>query len=313
MSEFLDVLLDSLIDTAKLLPVLFLVYYLIELLEYKNIFRFEKSKLLKGKASPAMGALFGSVPQCGFSVISSELYSKRKISIGALIAVFIATSDEALPLMISNYKAIPSLLLLLAVKIVLAIMIGYFTMFLYGKIFKNNQTLVHSIEHNKHDEHNEHHKEDEHHDETEEHIHACCHHDLQDEGFDWKHPLVHCLKILLYIFLFNVVFGTIVMFVGEDKLIGFLSSNNIFQPILAVIIGLIPNCVSSVILTELYLAGGLTFGSIVAGLSVNAGIGIIVLLKENKNKKENLFIILSLIIPSIIFGYILHFIPINLI
>ena len=136
MEEFLHVLLHSLVDTAKLLPVLFVVYFLIELLEYKNIFKFEKSKLLKGKSSPVMGALFGSVPQCGFSVISSELYSKRKISIGALIAVFVATSDEALPLMISNYKAIPSLLLLLAVKIVMAIIIGYFAMLLYSKVFK---------------------------------------------------------------------------------------------------------------------------------------------------------------------------------
>ena len=309
---FLHVILHSLEEAVKLLPILFLVYFLIELLEYKNIFKFENSKLLKGKASPAMGALFGSVPQCGFSVISSELYSKRKISIGALIAVFVATSDEALPLMLSNYKAIPSLLLLLAVKIVMAISIGYLAMFLYSKVFKfnNSKNNTPKIEEKHHDEHEDHDDEDEHHDE---HIHACCHHDLQDSLFDWKHPLVHCLKIILYIFIFNVIFGTIIELVGEDNLISFLGSNNLLQPLLAVIIGLIPNCVSSVILTELYLAGGLTFGSIVAGLSVNAGIGIIVLMKENKNKKENLFIILSLIIPSLIFGYLLHMLPINLI
>lgn len=312
MEMFLHVILHSLEEAVKLLPILFLVYFLIELLEYKNIFKFENSKLLKGKASPAMGALFGSVPQCGFSVISSELYSKRKISIGALIAVFVATSDEALPLMLSNYKAIPSLLLLLAVKIVMAISIGYLAMFLYSKVFKfnNSKNNTPKIEEKHHDEHEDHDDEDEHHDE---HIHACCHHDLQDSLFDWKHPLVHCLKIILYIFIFNVIFGTIVELVGEDNLISFLGSNNLLQPLLAVIIGLIPNCVSSVILTELYLAGGLTFGSIVAGLSVNAGIGIIVLMKENKNKKENLFIILSLIIPSLIFGYLLHMLPINLI
>lgn len=308
MEEFLHVLLHSLIDTAKLLPVLFVVYFLIELLEYKNIFKFEKSKLLKGKSSPVMGALFGSVPQCGFSVISSELYSKRKISIGALIAVFVATSDEALPLMISNYKAIPSLLLLLAVKIVMAIIIGYLAMLLYSKVFKFEKIENKSLENNK-----ENHSEKEQPDEHEEHLHACCHHDLQDEKFDWKHPLIHCLKITLYIFIFNVVFGMIVELVGEDNLISFLGTNHFLQPLLAVIIGLIPNCVSSVVITELYLAGGLTFGSIVAGLSVNAGIGLIVLFKENKNKKENLFIVLSLIIPSLVFGYLLHLLPINLI
>ena len=315
MEEFLHIILHSLEETVKILPILFLIYFLIELLEYKNVFKFENSKMLKGKAGPVMGALFGTVPQCGFSVISSELYSKRKISIGALIAVFVATSDEALPLMLSNYKAIPSLLLLIAVKIVMAIVIGYLAMFLYGKIFKfdkskNNTNKIEKNDIENHEHNDDHDDHDEHH---EEHIHACCHHDLQDNLFDWKHPLVHCLKITLYIFIFNVFFGTFVELVGKDNLITFLGINHILQPLLAVLIGLIPNCVSSVVLTELYLAGGLTFGSIVAGLSVNAGLGLIILMKDNKNKKENLFIILSLIIPSLIFGYILHILPINLI
>ena len=294
MEEFLHVILHALKDTAILLPILFIVYLLIELLEYKNAFKFEKSKLLKGKASPIMGAMFGSVPQCGFSVISAELFSERKISIGALIAVFIATSDEALPIMLSNYKAIPTLLCLIATKIIFSLLVGYLIMFIYGKIFKNQNNTIKT---EKHDEH----------------IHACCHHDLEDDKFDWKHPIVHCLKISLYILIINIIFGTIIMFVGEDNLVKFLNSSYIFQPLFAVLIGFIPNCVSSVIITELYLMGGLSFGSIVAGLSVNAGIGLIVLLKENKNHKENLFIILSLLISSLAVGYGLHFLPINLI
>ncbi|MBR3884993.1 MAG: arsenic efflux protein [Clostridia bacterium] len=307
MKEFLHVLLHSLVDTAKLLPILFVVYFLIEFLEYKNAFRFEKSKLLKGKASPAIGSLVGSIPQCGFSVISAELYSERKISVGALIAVFIATSDEALPIMISNYESIPALLCLLATKVVFGILVGYLTMFLYGKFFKNIKTEIHNKEEHLDDDH---HDDDEHHNE---HLHACCHHDLKENKFNWKHPLIHCLKIFIYIYIINVIFGTIIMFIGEDKLVSFLNSSSFFQPLLSIAIGLIPNCVSSVVITELYLMGGLSFGSIVAGLSVNAGLGLIVLLKENKNKKENLFIILSLIISSLIIGYGLHFIPINLI
>ena len=304
MKEFLHVLLHSLIDTAKLLPVLFVVYFLIEFLEYKNAFKFEKSKLLKGKASPAIGSLVGSVPQCGFSVISAELYSERKISVGALIAVFIATSDEALPIMISNYESIPALLCLLATKIVFGIVVGYITMFLYSKIFKTSHFEIHHDEHDEHDEKSEH----------SEHLHACCHHDLKDnKKFNWKHPLIHCLKIALYIYIINVIFGTIIMLVGEDNLVSFLNSSHFLQPLLAVLIGLIPNCVSSVVITELFLMGGLSFGSIVAGLSVNAGLGLVVLLKENKNKKENLFIILSLIISGLLIGYGLHFVPINLI
>lgn len=326
MEKFFDVLLDSLIDTAKLLPVLLVVYFLIELLEYKNVFKFEKSKLLTGNASPVMGALFGTVPQCGFSVISSELYAKQKLSIGALVAVYIATSDEALPIMLSNYKAIPSLLMLVAVKIVMAISIGYLTCFLYKRIFKvsSNKNLALNIEkseaHNKslhshdaNDNHDDHDDElDEHNeDENHNHIHACCHHDVETNKYNWKHPLVHSLKIALYIFVINVVVGTFVCLVGEENLANFLKSSYYFQPLLALMIGFIPNCASSVILTELYLMGNLSFGAIITGLSVNAGIGLIFLLKENKKPKENLFIILMLIIPSLIIGYALHFVPLD--
>lgn len=331
MESFLDVLLDSMLDTLKLLPFLVVVYFLIEYLEYKNIFKFENSKLLSGKYSPIMGALVGSVPQCGFSVVSSELYAKQKISVGALIAVYVATSDEALPIMLSNYKAIPSLLLLIATKIVMAIAIGYTSMFLYKKIFtkQNKKTIAlsnekietlsdtaqkngneHELTHTESHSHEDHeHNHTEHKDTEHSSIHACCHHDLESNKYNWKHPLVHCLKISLYIFIINLVMGTIVAIVGEESLTKFLKSSNAFQPLLALLIGLIPNCASSVILTELYLMGGLSFGAIVTGLSVNAGIGFIFLLKENKNKKENIFILSSLIISSLIFGYALHFIP----
>ena len=329
MEKFLHVLEHAAIDTAKLVPLLVLVYFLIEVLEYKNIFRFEKSKLLNGKASPAVGALFGSVPQCGFSVISSELYAQRKISVAALISVFVATSDEAIPLMIADYKSIPALIILILTKIVLAIAIGYLTFALHKIIFKNSiskdislnntseeitDSETNSDTHDEH-EHESHHDDEEstHGDEhdTEKHVHACCHHDLNDHKFDWKHPLVHSLKITLYIFIINLIFGLLVEYIGENKIMNFLSSSYALQPILALLIGLIPNCASSVVLTELYLMGGISFGAIVAGLSVNAGLGLLVLLKENKNKKENVFIILMLIIPSLIFGYALHFLPLN--
>ena len=130
-----------------------------------------------------------------------------------------------------------------------------------------------------------------------------------DNKFDYLHPIVHTLKITAYIFAFNVVMGTIIFFVGEENISAFLASSSVFQPLFAIIVGLIPNCVSSVILTELYMMGSISFGAIVAGLSVNAGLGIMVLLKENKNYKENLFIILTLIISSLAVGYGLHFIP----
>ncbi len=321
----LDVLLDALIDTAKLLPFLFVVYFLIEFLEYKKVLEFEHSTLLKGKASPVFGALCGSVPQCGFSVVSAELYSKQKISVAALIAVFIATSDEAFPIMISNYKSIPALLFLMLTKIIIAIITGYAAMFIFKKIFKDDKTAVSRVnidegaqtskkEKNiksslqvadeKTDE-----QADEH---TKTHLHACCHHDIEDQQhFNWKHPIIHSLKIALYIFIANILIGGIIALIGEDNISNFLSTSSAFQPIFALIVGIIPNCASSVLLTELYCQGIISFGSIVTGLCMNAGIGMLVLFRENKNIKQNLFIVLMLIISSLVFGYALHFIPMD--
>ena len=307
MEEFLHILLHSLIDTAKMIPLLFAIYLLIEFLEYKNVFKYQHSKMLKGKASPVMGALFGSIPQCGFSVVSSELYAERKISIGALIAVFVATSDEAIPIMLSNYKSIPALLVLILTKLFIAVLIGYLAMFLHEKFFEAKLQPKHNHEEHGHDHEEEHDHEHESHEE--EHAHACCHHDTNSSKFNWKHPIIHCVKITAYIFVINVLMGALVELVGERNLISFLTSSKYFQPIFAVVIGLIPNCASSVILTELYLLGGLTFGSIITGLSVNAGLGLLVLLRKNKNFKENLFIVFALIIPSLLIGYALHFVP----
>ena len=305
-----ETLLDALIDTLKVLPLLFIVYMLLEFLEYRGVMKFEHSKFLKGKASPVFGSLFGCVPQCGFSVISTDLYSEKKISIGALIAVYVATSDEAIPIMIAEVDAIPQMLLLIAVKIVMAIVIGYLAMFLYGKVFKNNENAVTvSAENLKSSEkvNTENHEHDELKTEEHKHIsHGCCKHDLEQQRFDWLHPILHCLKISAFILIVNIILGVAIYYITEERLIAFLEKSSAFQPLFAVIIGLIPNCVSSLVITELYLAGGLSFGSIVAGLSVNAGLGLVVLFKQNKNWKENLFIILMLIIPSLIIGYGIH-------
>ena len=329
--QYWDVILDALIDTAKLLPLLFIVYYIIELIEYKYALKFQNNKFLKGKASPVIGALLGCVPQCGFSVVTTDLYSRRSVSIGALIAVYIATSDEAIPLMISNPDSILWLLALIGIKIVLAILIGYLAMYLYKVIFKRKKEYVSPNNHNEKvveddHSHNENDKEDIHNEqtsgvvlegnvgeinaETQSDVHGgCCHHHVGKKTFDWLHPLLHCLKISAFILVINLLFGFITeLWIGEEALTNFLASSLHWQPVLAIIIGLIPNCVSSVVITELFLMGGLSFGSLVAGLMVNAGIGLIILLKQNKNWKENLFIFLMLIIPSLIAGYALNFI-----
>ncbi len=329
MHELWHVLEHALIDTLKISPILLLVYFLIEFLEYKQIMQFQHSKLLKGKSSPVFGSLFGSLPQCGFSVISTDLYTKGSISVGALLAVYIATSDEALPIMISNSSGWLPLIGLIIGKILLGIAIGYLAMLIYPKIFKtknihfeveskeNNKTKS-KHKHSNHEDHDEdvHNHEEHGHEENEkrrkplsklaasqhEHI-GCCKHDLESNKFDWKHPLLHSLKIIVFILAVNLVFGLIIECVGEDALTKFLSQSTALQPILAVLIGLIPNCASSVVLTELYLLGGLRFGAVLAGLAVNAGLGLMVLFKQDKSFKEIAFILSMLIVPSLFAGY----------
>ena len=225
--QYWDVILDALIDTAKLLPLLFIVYYIIELIEYKYALKFQNNKFLKGKASPVIGALLGCVPQCGFSVVTTDLYSRGSVSIGALIAVYIATSDEAIPLMISNPDSILWLLALIGIKIVLAILIGYFAMYLYKVIFRRKKEYVSQNNYNEKvveddHSHNENDKEDIHNEqtsgvvlegnvgeinaETQSDVHGgCCHHHVGKKTFDWLHPLLHCLKISAFILVINLL------------------------------------------------------------------------------------------------------------
>ena len=338
MHEVWHVIEHALLDTLKIAPLLLAVYFLIEFLEHKRIMQFQKSKMLKGKSSPLFGSLFGSLPQCGFSVVTTDLFTKGKVSIGALIAVYIATSDEALPIMLSHGDSWLSLLALIGCKIVLGVAIGYLAMWLYPKVFKTKNLHYNIENYNAHDEHgHEEHSHIEHnHNENDEHDHkihtesehdkelinskhtqsklakseniGCCRHDLEATKFDWKHPLFHCVKIILFILIINIIFGGIVEVVGTQNLKDFLSQSSALQPVLAVLIGLIPNCASSVVITELYLLGGLSFGAILSGLAVNAGLGFMVLFKQNKNIKEIIFILSIIIISSLIAGYGLHFI-----
>ena len=311
MHEYWHVTLEALKHTATALPLLFIIYYLIELFEYKCAVKIQNNKLLKGKASPIIGSVVGCVPQCGFSIISTDLFSKKAISVGALIAVYVATSDEAIPIMFSNPKSIPWMLALIVTKIVLGIAIGYLANFLYNIIFKHKQNKQTKNEHHNHSHKHEEetlHVESEHHDEDITIHGGCCKHDVESKSFDWLHPLLHCIKISLFILIINILFGFIThIWVGEEALTNFLKNSIYIQPLLAVLIGLIPNCASSVVITELFLIGGLSFGSLIAGLCVNAGLGLIMLLKTNKNWKENLFVVCMLIIPSLIIGYLLNF------
>lgn len=320
-----DVVLDSLIDTLKLAPFLFLIYVLIEVIEEYS-FKNAHHKILKSKYSVLFGAGISTVPQCGFSVVASELYAKRRITLGTLFAVFIATSDEALAILLSTPRAWKEILPIILIKVVWAIIIGYSVDIIFHFVNKRKRQKfdaiatkgseakidVNSPETTSH----EHDHEDCEHDENDIddiHIKGCCGHDVENEKsstltkFLW-HPLVHTLKILLFILIVNLIFGTIVYFVTEERLINALSTTAIFQPLIASAIGLIPNCAASVIMTDLFIRGGLTLGGIIAGLCVNSGIGMLYLFKNNKHIRENILIMLTIFVLSVGLGMFVDFI-----
>ena len=288
-----DAILDAFIDTLKIFIIIYIVYFFVELFEHKFS---KKISNIRHGWSPLVGAGIGLIPQCGFSVVATDLYSKKHITPGTLIAIYIATSDEALPILLSEPSKILSIIPLLVCKLVIAIMIG----FLVDLVLKQDKKEVH--------DHTSHCTK-----EMDMHT-GCCNHDIEDthhSGFNKRfllHPLYHSLKICGYILAFNLLFGIIIYFIGEESMIAFLTSNNELSPILAVMFGFIPNCVGSVLLTQLYVLGALPFGSTLGGLIANAGIAYIMLFKQNKNIKENLFIVLTLAVTGIVFGYLINFI-----
>ena len=258
-----EVLLDALLDSLKILPFLFLVYVLIEILETKTSAKLKSGRALRGGFAPLLGAGIGLVPQCGFSVMATNLFAKGYLSVGTLLAVYISTSDEAIPILLADAS-------------------------LDKKDIDDEQA------------------------EKESDDIGCCHHHIEKRHNFWQnyvfHPMVHSLKIFAFILIVNVLFGLLLFYTGEQWLHNVLAGTGYFQPFIAGLVGLIPNCASSVVLTELYITEGLTFGSAFAGLSVNAGIALTVLFKQNKNLKQNLLIVVSLYLLSTALGLVIDLI-----
>lgn len=255
------------------------------------------NKLLKNnkKVNPVTGALFGLIPQCGISVISADLYVKQHLTTGTIIAVFIACSDEAIPIMLSNPDKAISVLPLLLIKFVIGFVVG----FLVDLILKNNLNIV-----------REHYKNCNH---VEEIKIGCCNHEINNDDESklhkhFYHPLIHTLKLFLYVLAINLLFETIIYLIGEETFINILQNNKYFTPIYATLIGLIPNCASSVIITDLYIMGQLSFGTTLAGLITNAGLGMVVLLKNKNMIKKTIVIIAILVLTALVSGYVINLI-----
>ncbi len=311
---FVDSLYDAVVDCLKVVPILFLAYLLVAFLSHDHSHKFSSFLSKNKKSSVFYASLLGCVPQCGFSSVMADLYSERKISLGALVAVFVATSDEAIPLMLANPDSIVEMLLLIVTKILLAIFWGYLIELLIFAFVKRKKkvpavaggTDEHLHENTAHAEEHEHEhvhaEEDAFHSHLHEcgHIHTdscssscghshgdCCGDNIFVDAFD------HTLNISIYIFVATFIINIVVALLG-DNLGNFLLGNSPYiQILLASLIGLIPNCASSILLVELNIAGLLTFPALVAGLTAGAGVGLVILFTKNKKHPlENLGILL---------------------
>ena len=264
----LDVFMDALIDSLKILPFLFLSYLLIEYIEHKSSEKLEKALSTSGKYSKVVGSILGIIPQCGFSAVAANLFSSRVITIGTLVSVFLATSDEAIPVILTYPEKSKDLLLILGIKFIIAI--------IFGTIVDMIFTKKHTIEENSHDMH--------------EHMHDMCK-DCDCEHGILKSSIKHTIQIFLFLLIFSIIIGGFVELIGEERFSKIILSGSIFQPFVTSIIGLIPNCASSILLSKLYVEGAISLGAIISGLSTGAGVGGILLIRTNKNMKENLKIL----------------------
>lgn len=294
-----EIFFEALTDSAKTIPFLLAIYVAIELAEAKFGGKIKKLARAAGKRAVLIGALAGALPQCGFSVVAAALYSQRLITIGALLAVFLSTSDEAVPILLSNPGSAPTAIILILVKIAIAIAAGS----LVDSAFRetNQKTLARINAFASGNDDPNHHHEDQ------SGNMACCGHNatptakITFNNVFW-HPIVHTAKIFVYIFAISLAIAAAFETIGQNELINIFYQNN-WAPILAALIGLIPNCAASVAITEFYLNGLIGFGAAVAGLCASAGLGLLVLFREEKNKRHALMITTILFSISAITGF----------
>lgn len=272
----LHVLEHSFEDTLRIVPFLFLTYLVMEYLEHKTQ---EKSKQImkkSGKLGPLLGSITGIVPQCGFSAAAASLYSGGVITVGTLLAIFLSTSDEMLPIFISEAVPAGVIFKILGMKVVLAAASGFIIDILWR--FGGKKRREH------HHIHKEHHEKDIH--DLCEHEHCGC-----EEGSILKSAMLHTIQITIFIFLVTAAITFAVELVGEAKIGAMISRQPIVGVFLAAFVGMIPNCAASVVITQLYLAGVLGAGQMIAGLLTGTGVGILVLFRTNPGIRENLGIL----------------------
>lgn len=280
LEQLLDVILDTLIDGVKLLPFLFLTYLAMEYIEHKVSGKTKAAIKKSGKAGPLIGGVLGAFPQCGFSTAASNLYAGKVITVGTLIAIYLSTSDEMLPVMLSEKISVTLIIKIILTKVVIAVIAGLVIDFVIRKIRKPEITL-------------------------DKIGHMCDHDHCHCEKSIFKSALKHTVVIFGFILGISFILNVIIMLIGEDTLAGLILNRPVIGPLISGIVGLIPNCAASVVITQLYINGVMSFGSMMAGLLPGAGVGILVLFKENDNLKENLKILGTIYAIGVICGIVI--------
>lgn len=275
----LDVVLDAIIDGVKLLPFLFITYLIMEYLEHKTKDKTKKAIKKSGKYGPLIGGILGVFPQCGFSVSATNLYATRFITLGTLIAVYLSTSDEMLPIFLSESVPINTILTILGIKLVIGVIAGFVIDFSMGILKKGveEERIVDLCE--------------------KEHCHC-------EDGIV-KSAFKHTLNIFVFILIITLIINILFYIIGEEQISNFMQSSPILGPVVAGLIGLIPNCASSVIITQMYLENVISMSTMISGLLVGAGVGLAVLFRTNKGIKENLKITGLLYLIGVVSGIVI--------
>lgn len=281
----LEVIEDALVDSIKLLPFLFITYLIMEYIEHRTSDKVKQTIKKSGKFGPIYGSILGAFPQCGFSVAATNFYSARVITLGTLIAVYLSTSDEMLPILISEAVPITTILAIIGIKIVIGIISGGLIDIVFRKKnIKEEENIVDLCE--------------------KEHCHC-------EKGI-LKSSIKHTINIFVFILLITLVINVLIYFIGEETVSSFISTKPILGPVIAGIIGLIPNCASSVIITKMYLSNVINLATMMTGLLVGAGVGLIVLFKTNKGIKNNIKITFLLYAIGVLVGIVLELLKVSI-
>lgn len=272
-----DVIIDTLQDVIKLVPFLFLAFLIIELIEHKLSNKSKKAIAKSGKFGPLFGSLLGLIPQCGFSVMATNLYVTRIISLGTLIAIYLSTSDEMLPILLTSNASLNKIAVILLTKFLIGMLFG----FLIDFILRNRKK-------------------------EKENYHICDEEECHCEDGIFLSSLKHTLKTLLFILIATFLLNTLIHYVGEDNISKIFLKDSIFAPFISSLVGLVPNCASSIIITELYIKDAISFGTVIAGLLTGSGVALLVLFRSNKNLKENLTILFIIYLIGSLTGFIIE-------